>query len=343
MCSVVLCSHKSVDGTVRGKKTMFEIIGSMFSSNDDENTDEGPTDTADGDPSANPEPGAPESDREALGGDEGSPVKVSAPEDDGPDVNELDVRLDELDDELSSTESSVRALQNSQEEMADSIDEMNDTVRQLVGVYDRLAAEENPFVDDPTEAAGGASPMAGVDGEEADAAVPDADPAPDEPARDDHAPAEESEAAADPVVSFDDLQEEPAADPFDAAAEFETGSAPDHQERRGGDDDAARDSQAADGGPVLESIPDGYAGEVLVMEWLATLMDRSGPAGAFRAVDYYENVGWISPKVEERLVDVIGGPALDVFVDPTQAREPTAEEHAVSHEYIRVLACLNDI
>jgi archaellum component FlaD/FlaE len=320
---------------------MLENIGRMFGSNDDDTTEE-PTDEADN-PPANPESEAPGSDPETPDED-WNPDGEDGNEDEGPDVQELDVRLDELDEELSSTESSVRALQNSQEEMADSIDEMNDTVRQLVGVYDRLAAEKNPFVDDPDEATNGASPMPVDSG----GPVADTDPTPDERTRNG-----ESEVTEDSVVSFDDLQEESAdstdreaelaAEPAVPASEHEHDSLSEDPGRRTAEDGAAQASPSDDGGPVLESIPDGYAGEVLVMEWLATLMDRSGPAGAFRAVDYYENVGWISPAVEERLVDVIGGPALDVFVDPTQPREPTAEEHAVSHEYLRVMARIDDI
>ena len=308
---------------------MLENISRMFSSNDDDAAEE-PTDAGDVEPSARPEPEAPGSDRETP--DEDWDPDAGDDEDDEPDVNELDVRIDELDEELASTSSSVRALRNSQEEMAESIDEMNDTVRQLVGVYDRIAAEENPFVDHPAEATDRSSPMAG-DGE----ASPTQS---DDRTRGQAGPSQDAE---DSVVSFDDLQEESAGEPSDPAAAPENDPAPQERDRRAAGDGAPPTSPADDGGPVLESIPDGYAGEVLVMEWLATLMDRSGPAGAFRAVDYYENVGWISPAVEERLVDVIGGPALDVFVDPTRPREPTAEEHAVSHEYLRVMARLDDI
>jgi hypothetical protein len=32
-----------------------------------------------------------------------------------------------------------------------------------------------------------------------------------------------------------------------------------------------------------------------------------------------------------------------VFVDPTQPREPTADDHAASHEYIQVLNELKEV
>lgn len=313
---------------------MLENISRMFSSNDPDTPEESDEST-DGEGGMGEEP-FPESEADPSGDGRDEP-DVTPDDEDGDaetDVAELDTRLSELDEELSATDASLRELRSSQAEMADSIDEVNDTVRQLVGVYDRLAAAENPFVDEPDGPGGDTGPPVPEGGGDAEsfagadhgrAAGPDGTPTD----------------ADEEVVSFDDLQgpsnegstarEHPVGEP-EVAADAE----------RGGDGTRAR-SHGRDGGPVLASIPDGYAGEVLVMEWLATLMERSGPAGAFRAVDYYENVGWISPAVEERLVDVIGGPALDVFVDPTQPREPTAEEHAVSHEYLRVMARLHDI
>mgnify|MGYP000185735990 CR=1 FL=1 len=314
---------------------MFKQISRMFGSNDPD-TPEEPDEEID--QAAPADAGAPPIDSDELDSEREVP---SDDADEGPDVNELDVRIDELQDDLDSTDASLQQLRNSQEEMADSIDEMNDRVRQLVGVYDRIAAEENPFVDDPAEAtpSNGDSPMAAAEGSQG-GQVPAAgghegDGTHEQPA---------TEGTDDDVVSFDDLWEEQ-----EASAGQELPPEDDRPSTRESEQPAveARSASTASAASqdevLLETIPDGYAGEVLVMEWLATLMERSGPAGAFRAVDYYENVGWISPTVEQRLVDVIGGPALDVFVDPTQPREPTAEEHAVSHEYLRVMARLNQI
>ena len=320
---------------------MLENISSMFRSNDPDSQQE-PDEPIDADDGMGEEP-FPGSEMDPSADDQGATDAAAPPDheeaDAETDVDELDTRIDELDDELSSTQASLRELQSSQAEMTDSVDEMNETVRQLVGVYDRLAAAENPFVDDPNGTGADAGPP--IPG--ADDATGSSSPA---SATDNHGAASDGtptpESTDDDVVSFDDLQlpseesperNHPVGDPA-VAAETERGRA---------DEGAAPTRSVDDDGPVLDSIPDGYAGEVLVMEWLATLMERSGPAGAFRAVDYYESVGWISPSVEERLVDVIGGPALDVFVDPTQPREPTAEEHAVSHEYLRVMARLNEI
>jgi len=297
---------------------MFDNFARMFSTDDTDGEEE-------------PDDGTGLEDLDDLDG-LGGATEEDDGEDQGPDTEDLDVRLTELEEDIDATESSLRTLRSSQEEMAASVEEMNDTIRQLAGMYDRIAAQQNPFVDD------------------------------DEPADVVGEPAEDGEG----VVSFEDLQEE---ETDDGGSEHgdDTGDA-DRAERedwapaRGGDEPDGpepdhREPPAAGETappvetaptperptPLLSSVPDGYAGDVLVMEWLAMLMDESGPAGALRAVEYYEDVGWISADARDRLVDVIGGPALDVFVDPKQPREPTAEEHADSHGYLRVISQLREL
>jgi len=330
---------------------MFENITRIFSTNDPDSGDES-EDWIDqeqpGDLSNRPNNSdeqatrnGPEEQFEDLGNRPDNSDEQTV--DDGPDVAELDVRLDELDDELDSTESSLRALRSSQEEMNESIEEINDTVRQLVGIYDRLVAEDNPFIDDPDNTVDNntVSPTSGINTDENNNQRMGRQSATDETSDD------------GTVVSFDDLQEQADDELIGESRHLSDASAGDESSNanrtnqffaenrdwvsastRMADDDSA---------PVLVSIPDGYAGEVLVMEWIATLMDRSGPAGALRAINYYENIGWISTEVKDHLIDVIGGPALDVFVNPTQPHEPTADEHAVSNEYLRVLNRLTQI
>ncbi|MFC7177020.1 FlaD/FlaE family flagellar protein [Halosegnis marinus] len=246
------------------------------------------------------------------------PPETEPAEQRGPDTTELGVRIDELEEDIDSTESTVRAIRSSQEEMTESMDEMHETVRRLTGVYDRLVAEDNPFVEG--HGSGETTPDASV-------------PADDED-----------------VVSFDDLYDE--AEPTDEGAD-DAAMDDDLFDDYAPGEEPEPEPTAADGGPaatepperepMLTAVPEGYAGDVLVMEWLAALMERSGPAGALRAVDHYEQTGWISASVKERLVSVIGGPSLDVFVDPMQPREPTAHEHTTSHRYLTVLGELDDI
>lgn len=280
------------------------------------------------------------------------PAEPAAP--DGPDPAELDVRISELEDDIDSTESTVRAVQNSQEEVVDSIDQMNETVRKLTGVYDRLMTEENPFVDSRQTGAsqngtGQASHNHAAESVDAEAAVigfEDLDTSDDEPvaestthksADDDDADTREAEneAAAAPEPDHDRPAAStatPTEDPTTTPAAPGMGSST---------HDTA--SAAGEQSPMLEILPEGYAGEVLVMEWLGELVEQSGPAGALRAMEHYEEVGWISPEVKRRLIDTIGGPSLDVFIDPTKPREPTGAEHHASYQHLTVLAELNRI
>jgi archaellum component FlaD/FlaE len=304
---------------------MFDNFPRMFS-----------TDDTDGEEEPDDETGL--DDLEGLGGPtEEKEEEEDDGDDQGPDTEDLDVRLSELEEDIDTTESSLRSLRSSQEEMAASVEEMNDTIRQLAGMYDQIAAQQNPFVDD---------------GEPGDVVG--------EPAED----------GGDGVVSFEDLREEETDDSKSENGDYgsDTGNAdrteqdgapasdtsepsqhepdhrePDHRQPAAAEEAAPAGTEREQPTPLLSSVPEGYAGDVLMMEWLAMLMDESGPAGALVAVEYYEDVGWISGETRDHLVNVIGGPALDVFVDPTRPREPTAEEHAESHGYLRVISQLREL
>lgn len=326
---------------------MFE---SLFGGDDTDEEEEHADGGVDGgQPPEEPAAGQP---ADPMAGDgEGPPV------DEGPDVGELDVRMGELQDDVDSVESSLRTLESSQAEFADTIEEMDERVRQLVGIYDRLSAAENPFVDPGEAADTGHANGTGTQGNGEGAGHP-ADGA--------AAAGTASDGGEASVVSFDDLEQQgngangdshPA---DDTAADGPSGNGEGGREATDRDQHRAPDGQqdperahasSAESGrgdipgrrPVLESVPDSYAGEVLVMEWLSVLMEGSGPADALRAVGHYEDAGWISREVRDHLVDVIGGPTLDVHVDPTRSSESTADEHAVSHRYLSVLARLDDV
>lgn len=268
------------------------------------------------------EPPANDADDEDSAGDDEEIEKVDAEpaivetDDDGgeggePSSNELTARINEIESEMDSTSSSVRAVQSSQDELQDTVEEMNDTVRELLGVYDQVNAAENPFVE------------SGETYDNASASSTEEQEDDDEPEED--------------VVSFDDLDEQ-AAEPAAADGAGQAVSV----EATGGQGPSLAANEP-DYDALVNTLPDGYAGDVLLMEWLAKLMDQSGPAGALRAVEHYEAVNWVSPPARDRILDCLGGPSLDVFVDPTQPREPTADEHALSHQYLTVLSQLDEV
>ncbi|ESS05835.1 MAG: putative archaeal flagellar protein D/E [uncultured archaeon A07HB70] len=311
---------------------MFESITQVLG---DESEDEGD------------EPGAPPAEPEELAGSEapGRPNGgMQGPE--GPAATELSSRIDELEDDIESTTTSLGEIQNTQRETMESVEEVNETVRRLAGIYDQVAASQNPFVDDGADQ----SPAEGT-------------PVVDESARADErhdatdAPGDESGAAAesDPV-SFDDPDPTPDASDTGPAAENGSVSFDDLGSAAETPDDAASgghangESGGAEGAAepasadeyVLESVPEGYAAELLMMEWLSRLIQRSGPAGAFRAVEQYHDLGMISSATRDHAIDLIGGPSLDVFVDPTESDEPSVEEHRVSSAYLRALDRLTE-
>lgn len=240
----------------------------------------------------------------------------------GPSTTELQARVTDLEDDLEETSDDLRRLTTAQEELGDTVEDMNDTLRELAGMYDEAMAARNPFVDAP----------------ETDPQTT-ADPDPMTESADQTSASED-----DAVVSFEDLVEEDRSESDDPSASTPgTTAQSEHSTSATPTTNASGPEPPTDSAVTLETVPEGYAAEVLLLEWLSTLTAVSGPAGALRAIDHYEEVGWISPAVRRHLIDLLGGPSLDVFVDPTQPDEPTAQQHAQSYNYLRVLDGLQDL
>lgn len=262
----------------------------------------------------------------------------------GPDTVELSNRIDDLEDEIESTSTSLSAIRNAQEETADSVEEVNDTVRQLAGIYDQVAAAENPFVDED-DGSNGVVDDAGTvsfdDLKHDDGSAPDhadgADAA-DETADDETEATPERERPSHGIERSLDREAENG-ETEDTLESWEFGETEPEREPEP-DGEVEPSTHGTD--QLVETVPPGYVGDLLVMEWLSRLMDRSGPAGALRAIEHYHDLGLVSEQVRDRVVSVLGGPSLDVFVDPTRPHEPTIEEHSVSNTYLHALRDLED-
>ncbi len=290
----------------------------------------------------------------------------NAPEDAEPlTVEDLEYRIDELEAELGSVANTVSATQRTQEDTAETIEDLDTTVRRLLGVYDRLTSEANPFTDGGSEDHRFDLLDDDVSGDELDAAAdgaPETDP---EPPVDDESGADHEDGT-DPVpgeptpepngvpatdgngtgngetVTFADLKRD-AAEP---APESEPEREPEpvvepelEQEPEREPTETVEAAPAAGGEPdpdpaLLSGLGEGYSTDVLVFQWLSMLVEESGPAGALKALDYYETVDWIGPRVREHLETALGGPVIDVDVDPAQPRDLTADNHADSYEYV---------
>jgi len=90
--------------------------------------------------------------------------------------------------------------------------------------------------------------------------------------------------------------------------------------------------------PYLATLPEHYAGEHLLFEWLEFLLLHAGYKGATEALDYYESIGWITETVESDLGDYLLG------IDDQAANdgnELDVDDHLLSLVYIAKLASMD--
>jgi flagellar protein FlaE len=95
----------------------------------------------------------------------------------------------------------------------------------------------------------------------------------------------------------------------------------------GGDDDMEK--------PYLGGVPDTYAAEFVVFEWLEFLLMHSGYQGAADALHYYESIDWITEDVESRLNDYLLG--IDQGASDDGA-DLDVDDHMLSLVYVAKLA-----
>jgi archaellum component FlaD/FlaE len=169
----------------------------------------------------------------------------------------------------------------------------------------------------------------------------------------------DDEPETDDVFTFDDavadLERE--ADSDGSTSEGPTGAdTPDEDGRASVASEADAVPPAANGGssdrraagaddrtPYLTELADGYATDVLALEWLAELVEITGPAAALKAISYYEDVDWIGPSVAGDLEEYLAGPGIDVHVDPNEPMELSVEDHVTSYEYILKLGAIREL
>ncbi len=89
--------------------------------------------------------------------------------------------------------------------------------------------------------------------------------------------------------------------------------------------------------PYLSSLPEHYAAENLVFEWLEFLLLHAGYQGALEALDYYESVDWITEECESTLNDYMLGLEEGAGSDGT---ELDIDDHLLSLVYIAKLASM---
>lgn len=255
-------------------------------------------------------------------------------------VNDLARRIEELETVHESTENEIRSLRDGQEAVTDDIEDVQETMRQLLGIYEQVTDQANPFRDQPQEVDGfqfgvlsGDGEPAATDGGESDSgdsvglADLRAEPTPEESGSSSESDGPARENALEAAEADEASPGEPAESP-QSTPPFIDGWT------RGGDrhDD-----------PTPVGFTDTYATDILAFEWLSYLIEASSPAAAINAVSYYNEIGWISDVAESYLLDLLSGPHLDVGIDPREPESLTAADHAESYAYIRKLAAIQDL
>jgi flagellar protein FlaE len=89
--------------------------------------------------------------------------------------------------------------------------------------------------------------------------------------------------------------------------------------------------------PYLSSLPENYAGENLIFEWLEFLLLHAGYQGATEALDYYESIGWLTAEAEATLNDYLLG------IDSQGANDGNnldVDDHMLSLVYIAKLSSM---
>jgi len=89
--------------------------------------------------------------------------------------------------------------------------------------------------------------------------------------------------------------------------------------------------------PYLEGLPEEYAGEHLVFEWLEFLLLHAGYQGATEALDYYESIDWITEDVQSSLGDYLLG--LD-DAGTNDGNDLDVDDHLLSLVYIAKLSAM---
>ncbi|WP_436930516.1 FlaD/FlaE family flagellar protein [Halosimplex halobium] len=87
--------------------------------------------------------------------------------------------------------------------------------------------------------------------------------------------------------------------------------------------------------PYLRGVPDTYAAEFVVFEWLEFLLMHAGYKGAADALGYYESIDWITEDVAGQLNDYLLG------IDETGSNDGNdldVDDHMLSLVYVAKLA-----
>ncbi|MFB6083859.1 MAG: FlaD/FlaE family flagellar protein [Halorientalis sp.] len=88
--------------------------------------------------------------------------------------------------------------------------------------------------------------------------------------------------------------------------------------------------------PYLDGLPESYAAEYVVFEWLEFLLSNFGYQGTNEALQYYESIGWLTEDAEAALNDYL----LGLESPSEEPRGGTVDDHKLSLVYIARLVSM---
>jgi len=89
--------------------------------------------------------------------------------------------------------------------------------------------------------------------------------------------------------------------------------------------------------PYLAALPENYAAEFVVFEWLEFLLMHAGYQGADEALAYYESIDWITESVRSELSDYLLGIDESATNDDNDL---SVDDHMLSLVYVAKLTSM---
>jgi archaellum component FlaD/FlaE len=252
-------------------------------------------------------------------------------------LDDISYEIDQLSADIEDNSSSIKALRSERDEVIERLERIDQNNATLLGVYDRLTNEINPFAGDWNEKYD--EKVSEQDGQAYGVIQP-----PDNEAEA-RAAAREMEEEDDEAegLSFDDLKNKHDEDDEtndEDEEEVVTHAEPEAEPEPQPVEQAPPSPEALGAGdePYLTQLGSTFSTEVLLMEWLSMLIDIAGPAGAMKALDFYERINWISPHIKRQCEDILSGAHEARDVPSRPPSDLTAEEHNRSFAHIMRLA-----
>jgi len=221
-------------------------------------------------------------------------------------INDFEYELSEIRNDVEQNEASIEGLESAQLDIDERMEQIEEHNATLLGVYDQLTEGVNPFARDweRTEESAGGDGYGVIPGEDSDGAGRD-----EQLDRGGNGRSAASRRTDSDDGRSDDGADRTAGEESDASAEQEPSTTPVPETPPSG-------TTRPENGPYLTEFADTYATDVLVMEWLAMLIDTAGEEGALKALDHYDRIDWVSESIRRELEVVLSGAWSEADSEP---------------------------